>query len=71
MIFSRNRFSRPVAFLCAGEMAIAYFAAHAPRSVYPILNGGDLAVLFCFVFFYIAFAGGGSISVDAMMKKKI
>jgi putative oxidoreductase len=64
-------FSRPVAFLLSGEMAIAYFAAHAPRSPYPILNGGDLAVLFCFVFFYFAFAGGGSISVDSLMKKKI
>ena len=45
--------------------------APAPRSPYPILNGGDLAVLFCFVFFYFAFAGGGSISVDSLMKKKI
>lgn len=64
-------FSRPVAFLCAGEMAIAYFMVHAPRNFYPILNGGDLAILFCFVFLYIAFAGGGSISVDQAMKKKI
>lgn len=64
-------FSRPVAFICAGEMAFAYFLAHAPRSTFPILNGGDLAVLFCFVFLYIAFAGGGSIGVDQLMKKKV
>ena len=64
-------FSRPVAFLLSGEMAIAYFAAHFPRSPLPILNGGDLAVLFCFVFLYFTFAGPGPISVDGMMKKKI
>ena len=64
-------FTRPVAFLISGEMAIAYFMAHAPRSPFPILNGGDLAVTFCFVFLYLAFAGGGPLSVDGMMKKKI
>jgi putative oxidoreductase len=64
-------FSRPVAFLISGEMAIAYFAVHAPRNTFPILNGGDLAVTFCFVFLYLAFAGPGPISVDGMMKKKI
>lgn len=64
-------FSRPVAFLISGEMAIAYFAAHMPRSPFPILNGGDLAVMFCFVFLYLFFAGPGPISVDGMMKKKI
>lgn len=64
-------FSRPVAFLLSGEMAIAFFAAHFPRSPLPILNGGDLAVMFCFVFLYLFFAGPGPISVDGMMKKKI
>jgi len=64
-------FSRPVAFLLSGEMAIAYFAAHMPRNPLPILNGGDLAVMFCFVFLYLFFAGPGPISVDGMMKKKI
>jgi putative oxidoreductase len=64
-------FSRPVAFLLSGEMAIAYFSAHFPRSPLPILNGGDLAVEFCFVFLYFAFAGPGPISLDGMMKKKI
>jgi putative oxidoreductase len=64
-------FTRPVAFILSGEMALAYFLAHNPRSPFPILNGGDLAVLFCFTFFYFAFAGGGSISLDGMMKKRI
>jgi putative oxidoreductase len=64
-------FTRPVAFILSGEMAIAYFLAHNPRSMFPILNGGDLAVLLCFVFFYFAFAGGGSISVDQLMKKRV
>ena len=63
-------FSRAVAFICAGEMAFAYFLAHAPRSFYPILNGGDLAVLFCFVFLYLVFSGPGPYSIDALMKKK-
>jgi putative oxidoreductase len=64
-------FTRPVAFLLSGEMAIAYFSAHFPRSPMPILNGGDLAVEFCFVFLYFAFAGPGPISLDGMMKKRI
>ena len=58
-------FSRPVAFLLSGEMAVAYFMFHAPQSLYPSLNGGDAAILFCFVFLYIALAGPGPWSVDA------
>jgi putative oxidoreductase len=53
-----------VAFILSGEMAFAYFMAHAPRSFYPVVNGGTLAVLYCFVFLYLAFAGGGPWSVD-------
>ena len=64
-------FSRPVAFICSGEMAFAYFMAHNPRSFYPILNGGDLAVQLCFVFLYFVFAGPGPISLDALMKKRV
>ena len=64
-------FSRAAAFICAGEMAFAYFLAHAPRSVYPILNGGDAAILYCFIFFYLVFSGPGPISLDAMMKRKV
>jgi putative oxidoreductase len=58
-------FTRPVAFICSGFTAFAYFIAHAPRGFFPILNGGELAVLYCFVFFYLVFAGPGPISVDA------
>jgi putative oxidoreductase len=63
-------FSRPVAFLLSGEMAFAYFIAHAPRNFWPILNGGELAVLYCFVFLYIAAAGGGSWSLDRLMRRQ-
>ncbi len=58
-------FTRPVAFVLSGMMAVAYFMAHAPRSPFPVLNGGDAAILFCFVFFYLFTAGGGEWSVDA------
>jgi putative oxidoreductase len=63
-------FSRVTAFILSGEMAFAYFLAHFPRSVFPILNGGDLAVLFCFTFFYFVFSGPGPISLDAMVFRK-
>ena len=53
-------FTRPVAFVLAGEMAVAYFMAHAPRGLWPLLNMGELAVLDCFVFLYLAAAGGGA-----------
>ena len=62
-------FSRPVAFVLSGEMAVAYFLAHAPKSVFPALNGGDAAILYCFVFLYIAAAGPGPWSVDAAMRR--
>jgi putative oxidoreductase len=58
-------FTRPVAFVLSGEMAYAYFTAHAPRGFWPIQSGGELAVLFCFIWLYIAAAGAGPISVDA------
>ena len=62
-------FTRPVAFLLSGLMAFAYFIAHAPRSFFPILNGGDAAILYCFVFLYLVFAGGGPWSLDALRTK--
>jgi putative oxidoreductase len=62
-------FTRPVAFVLSGVMAVAYFYAHAPRSFYPILNNGDAAILYCFVFLYIFFAGAGPWSVDAMRRR--
>lgn len=61
-------FSRPVAFLLAGEMAVGYFLVHAPKSFFPALNGGDAAILFCFVFLYFFFAGPGPWSVDARIR---
>jgi putative oxidoreductase len=57
-------FTRPVAFILSGEMAAAYFIAHAQKGFFPILNGGELAVLYCFVFLYLAAAGGGALSLD-------
>jgi putative oxidoreductase len=63
-------FTRPVAFLLSGNMAVAYFYAHAPRAFFPMLNMGEAAILFCFVFLYIFFAGPGPWSVDAMMRRK-
>lgn len=62
-------FTRPVAFILSGMMAVAYFYAHAPRGFFPILNGGELAVLYCFVFLYLAAAGGGPLSVDRILKR--
>ncbi len=57
-------FTRPVAFIMSGEMAFAYWMAHAPRSPFPVLNGGDAAILYCFVFLYLSAAGGGPWSLD-------
>jgi putative oxidoreductase len=57
-------FTRSAAFLCAGEMAFAYFMGHAPQGFFPVHNGGDAAILYCFVFLYISAAGPGPWSVD-------
>jgi putative oxidoreductase len=66
-LFLVGAYTRVVAFILSGEMAFAYFMAHAPRSFYPVVNAGELAVLFCFIFLYFAFAGGGPLSVDRAM----
>jgi putative oxidoreductase len=58
-------FTRPVAFILSGQMAVAYFMAHAPHSFFPAVNKGEGAILFCFVFLYLAAAGAGPWSVDA------
>jgi putative oxidoreductase len=63
-------FTRPVAFLCAGQMAVAYFMVHMPLGFWPALNGGEAAILFCFVFLYIACAGGGTPSLDGMLRDR-
>ena len=57
-------FTRPVAFLLSGEMAFAYFIGHAPRNFFPVLNGGDAAILYCFVFLYFVAAGPGAWALD-------
>ncbi|WP_054310879.1 DoxX family protein [Mesorhizobium sp. 1M-11] len=62
-------FSRPVAFILSGLMAFAYFIAHAPQGFFPVLNGGEAAMLFCFVFLFIAAAGPGAWSMDAALGK--
>ena len=63
-------FTRPVALILSGEMAVAYWMFHAPNGGFPLVNGGDAAILFCFLFLYIAFAGGGPWSVDAIFRGK-
>jgi putative oxidoreductase len=62
--------SRFAAFIMSGEMAFAYFMSHAPRGFFPILNGGDAAILYCFIFFYFAFAGPGPWSLDALIQHR-
>lgn len=61
-------FTSPVAFIASGEMAVAYFQSHMPRGFWPIQNGGELAVLYCFVFLYFAAAGSGRLSIDSLRK---
>jgi putative oxidoreductase len=63
-------FTRFTAFVLCGEMVVAYFRAHAPKGPFPIQNGGEPAVLFCFLFFYLIFAGGGAISLDALFRNR-
>ena len=60
--------TRPVAFILSGDMAAAYFMAHAPKDFYPMPNGGDAAILYCFVFLYLVFAGGGRWSIDQAVR---
>jgi putative oxidoreductase len=63
-------FTRPAAFIMSGEMAFAYFISHAPRGFFPILNNGEGAVLYCFIFLYLAFAGAGPLSLDALLWRR-
>jgi putative oxidoreductase len=63
-------FTRPVAFLCAGEMAVAYFHSHFPHGFWPIQNHGEQAVLFCFIYLFFAAAGAGPFSVDAWLARR-
>ena len=63
-------FVRPVAFVLSGLMAAAYWIAHAPKSFFPVLNGGDAAILYCFVFLFMAAAGGGAWSLDNLLRRR-
>ena len=62
-------FTRPVAFLVSGQMAVAYFQGHAPQGFWPVLNGGVPAILFCFIWLYVSAAGAGPWSVDALRRR--
>lgn len=62
-------FTRPVAFILSGEMAVAYFMFHQPQNLFPSLNGGDAAILFCFVFLFIALAGPGPWAIDGPIEE--
>jgi putative oxidoreductase len=63
-------FTRPVAFILSGFMAAAYWMAHAPQNPFPVNNGGDAAILYCFIFLYLVFAGPGSLSLDDTMMRR-
>jgi putative oxidoreductase len=63
--------TRPAAFLASGTMAVAYWYAHAPMDLFPVNNGGDSAILYCFVFLYLVFAGPGAFSVDGRASAQI
>ena len=66
LLLAFGLFTRPVAFILAGNMAVAYFMAHAPRGFFPLLNGGELAIVYCFLFLYLWVAGGGEWSLDRL-----
>ena len=70
MLLVIGLFTRTTAFILSGMTAVAYFIAHAPRGFFPILNGGELAALYCFAFLYLAAAGPGPWSLDAALRKK-
>jgi putative oxidoreductase len=68
VLIALGLFTRPVAFILAGELAVAYFQVHAPNGFWPLLNKGELAVLYCFVFFYLSARGAGKYSVDGLIE---
>jgi putative oxidoreductase len=71
LLLALGLFTRPVGFILSGNMAVAYFMAHAPQSAFPVNNQGDAAILFCFIFLYFFFAGGGAWSVDAARRNTV
>ncbi len=68
VLLTLGLFTRPAAFLASGTMAAAYFMAHAPQSFWPIVNQGEAAIMFCFIFFYLIFAGPGPWSLDTLVR---
>jgi putative oxidoreductase len=70
LLITLGLFTRPAAFLASGTMAVAYWYAHAPQNFFPVNNGGDAAILYCFVFLYLVFAGPGPWSLDALRSEK-
>jgi putative oxidoreductase len=70
ILFTIGLFTRPVAFILSGFTAVAYFMAHAGKGFYPMMNGGELAALYCFVFLYFTFAGAGPWSADAAIGRE-
>ena len=70
LLIALGLFTRPVAFILSGEMAFAYFIEHFPQSFYPLLNEGGLAIILCFGCLYLAAAGGGPISLDALLPSR-
>jgi putative oxidoreductase len=69
LLFTIGLFTRPVAFILSGFTAVAYFMVHAPKNFYPVINGGELAAVYCFVFLFFVFAGAGPWSLDALLRK--
>jgi putative oxidoreductase len=69
LLIALGLFTRPAAFLASGTMAFAYFLGHASQGFWPVNNGGDAAILYCFVFLYLVFAGAGPISLDARVRR--
>jgi putative oxidoreductase len=70
LLITLGLFTRPAAFLASGTMAVAYWMAHAPQNVFPVNNGGDAAILYCFVFLFLVFAGPGVWSIDDVRSRK-
>ena len=70
LLIALGLFTSAAAFVCSGEMAVAYFMAHAVRSPFPVNNQGDAAILYCFFFFYLVFSGPGPFSLDTVLRKK-
>ncbi|HLZ06230.1 MAG TPA: DoxX family protein [Bradyrhizobium sp.] len=70
LLFVLGLFTRPVAFILSGFTAVAYFMVHAPQGFYPVVNGGELAAVYCFIFLYFVFAGAGPWSLDALRQGK-